>query len=253
MKKSGKFFVGTSNITLPGPKTTFPEAYQNKTRLHYYSSLFYSLEVNSSFYKLPLARTLEKWTTEVPSDFRFTLKIWKEITHVKQSDFAENNIEKFMGLLNTVKKNVGCLLIQFPPSVTLIHIDHVETILKRIHDLNKNNWSICIEFRHASWYNNGVYTLLKNLSISLVLHDMPKSRTPLASIGSLKSKVIFLRFHGPSGDYRGSYTEEFLHEYSELITDMLTQGKNVYAYFNNTIGDAFENAQFIRSKVLSAV
>lgn len=249
MKKSGKFFVGTSNITLPGPKTTFPEAYQNKTRLHYYSSLFNSLEVNSSFYKPPLARTLEKWTTEVPANFRFTLKIWKEITHVKQSNFAENNIEKFMAVLNAVKKNVGCLLIQFPPSITLIHIDHVGKILKRIYDLNKNNWSICIEFRHASWYNNDVYALLNNLSISVVLHDMPKSRTPLP-IGYLKSKVIFLRFHGQSGDYRGSYTAEFLNEYSELIADMLTQGKDVYAYFNNTIGDAFENAQFLRSKVL---
>lgn len=249
MKKIGKFFIGTSNITLPGPKATFPEAYQNTSRLHYYSSLFNSLEVNSTFYKLPLPRTLKKWSTEVDQNFRFTLKLWKEITHVKQTGAIASNVDKFMDVVEGAKENKGCILVQFPASVTPVHFEHVEKILQTIHNRNKsNNWSLCVEFRHSGWYGNKeVLELLYKLEIALVLHDMPKSKTPLQN---LEWNVLYFRFHGPSGNYDGSYSNEFLNEYSELIFEALMNGKDVYAYFNNTIGQAFQNAQYLKEKVL---
>lgn len=247
MKKRGKFFIGTSNITLPGPKATFPEEFRTTTRLQYYSTLFNSLEVNSTFYKLPLARTLEKWSSEVSTDFRFTLKLWKEITHVKESNVIASNIDKFMDVVNVAKKNRGCILMQFPPSVTAVQLEHVIKILQHIHKRNTSEWALCIEFRHSSWYvSKGIQKILRILSISVVVHDMPASRTP---VNALNSDVLFLRFHGPSGDYRGDYSNEFLDEISEGIHEQLRQGKDVYAYFNNTIGNAFENARFLKLKV----
>jgi len=250
VRTSGKFFVGTSNLTLPGPKATFPQMYQDKSRLHYYSTLFNSLEVNSSFYKLPLGRTLEKWTNEVAPNFRFTIKVWKEITHVKESEFEENKIDKFMDVINTITKNTGCLLIQFPPSVTSAHIGHVARIIQSVERCNKNKWPLCIEFRQANWYDDNLYELLDAHNVSLVVHDMPKSRTPHIA---MNSEVLFYRFHGPAGDYRGSYTNEFLSDFSEVVCEKLKQGLDVYAYFNNTMGEAFNNARFLRSKVLSLV
>src|SRR4051812_48059362 len=80
----GGFYCGTSNVELPVPnKTFFPPEFQEKSRLCYYSSLFNTVEINSSFYRIPLPRTVEKWSSEVTDDFLFTFKLWREITHGK--------------------------------------------------------------------------------------------------------------------------------------------------------------------------
>lgn len=80
-KKRGELRIGTSNVVLPFNKSKFPEEFKQKTRLGYYASLFNTVELNSTFYKLPMARTFGKWASEVPEDFRFSIKLWKEITH----------------------------------------------------------------------------------------------------------------------------------------------------------------------------
>ena len=68
-QQPGILRIGTSNIVVPGTKQTFPEAFRIKSRLHYYASLFNTLEVNSSFYKVPMASTFEKWSLDVPEIF----------------------------------------------------------------------------------------------------------------------------------------------------------------------------------------
>ena len=60
--------IGTSNIVVPGTKQTFPEEFKHRSRLYYYSSLFNSLEVNSSFYKVPMPSTFEKWSGDAKCD-----------------------------------------------------------------------------------------------------------------------------------------------------------------------------------------
>ena len=76
--------IGTSNGHLPGNKITFPPPFQLKSRLHYYSTLFNSIEVNSCFYKTPLRSTYEKWVQDVPEDFGFTLKL-SRILHTQRT------------------------------------------------------------------------------------------------------------------------------------------------------------------------
>ena len=68
------------------------QEFQLKRRLNYNSSLFNSLEVNSTFYKVTIASTFEKWFGDVGNDFRFTIKLWKEITHSKELKFNEKDI-----------------------------------------------------------------------------------------------------------------------------------------------------------------
>jgi uncharacterized protein YecE (DUF72 family) len=57
-----------------------------------------------------------------------------------------------------------------------------------------------------------------------------------------KAGFVYLRFHGPKGDYRESYSDQFLKSKAEEIRGWLSEGKDVYTYFNNTIGSAFDNA-----------
>jgi uncharacterized protein YecE (DUF72 family) len=241
--KSGKgiFRIGTSNIVVPGNKKSYPKAYQGKSRLNYYSSFFNSLEINSTFYKVPLPATFEKWGNDVPEHFRFTVKLWKEITHVKGLKTNLALIDDFLRAADKLGEKKACLLIQFPGTITIEYYSQVENILERIRKNDRSKkWNIAVEFRHASWYIRETFELLDQYSGSIVLHDIAKGRN---SEFLTRSDFVFVRFHGPAGDYRGSYSKEQLRKHAAKIRSWLKQGKDVYAYFNNTIGDAFQNAR----------
>lgn len=233
-------FSGLSGLQLPVPKYLFPKEHQESSRLTYYSTFFNSIEINSTFYKLPMASTLTKWLQQVPKDFRFTFKLWKEITHVKDLDFKEADVAKFFSVISSADSKKGCILIQFPPGLGKFYIKQLEQLLKCISKCNANsNWTIAVEFRNKSWYEKEVYKLLENYKAALVIQDIPKSITPMITH---TSDHIYVRFHGPTGNYRESYPDYFLSEYSSYIKEWLEEGKTVYVYFNNTMGDAFKNS-----------
>ena len=233
------FFFGLSGIELPLPKYQFPPEYQKTTRLTYYSTFFNSIEVNSSFYKIPMPATVARWASSVPEHFRFTFKLFKEISHVKNLDFDSSLICKFLDIISHVGNKKGCLLVQFPPGLKSENIHQLDRLLHSIQNANiENSWKVAVEFREKGWYTEDVYDLLSEYQSSLVIHDIQRSATPATRS---MSDVVYVRFHGPTGNYRGSYTEAFLHEYAEYINEWLTQHRTVYVYFNNTAGDAFHN------------
>src|SRR5690349_976965 len=91
------YFSGTSGLVLPVPnKLFFPDEFKEGSRLNYYASLFNSIEVNSSFYKIPLGRTVANWSADVPEDFRFTFKLFREITHRKPAGIDKGLIRRFV-------------------------------------------------------------------------------------------------------------------------------------------------------------
>jgi uncharacterized protein YecE (DUF72 family) len=245
MMKSGKIWIGTSNGHLPGNKVTFPQEYQDKTRLHYYSTLLNSIEVNSCFYKTPLRSTYEKWEKEVPEDFKFTLKLSKDITHSPELKGDQNCMNNFLQAATGICNKQGCLLIQFPGKISLDYFNQVEEILNQVHLLDpENKWRMAIEFRNDSWYIGETTELLNEYNAAIVMHDFPKGK--ISSI-TTNANFVYLRFHGPTGNYRDSYSDPFLQEKAELIREMTRAEKDVYVYFNNTAGNAFENARYLQS------
>lgn len=155
-------------------------------------------------------------------------------------EFNESHIEQFFSVISMAGSKKGAVLIQFPPSLGITNIHPLDALLRTISKINEDQrWDIAVEFRNKSWYADDTYDLLSNYSCSLVIQDMPKSATPF--IDHSHEKAIYVRFHGPSGNYRDSYSESFLAEYAGYIKDWLEDGKRVYAYFNNTAGDAYNN------------
>ncbi len=243
-KTKGHLYIGTSGIVVPGNKGTFPPEFQQTSRLHYYGSLFNTVEINSCFYKVPRMSTFEHWSDDVPPGFRFTLKLFKEVTHVKELKTGLDCIAPFLNAAGGVGKKKGCLLIQFPGKITLDYFTGVERILEVLaEDEYVDGWPIAVEFRSSSWYVSETYELLNEHRASLVLHDISKGRNMEPMKGA---DFIYLRFHGPSGDYRGSYTDDFLAGKATEINGWISSGKDVYVYFNNTAGNAFENAQALQ-------
>lgn len=235
------FYLGTSGIALPGPKADFPPAFRASSRLTYYASLFNTLEVNSCFYKIPLQKTFAKWAAEVPEGFNFTVKLWKGITHVKGLDFSPADVARFVAAINGVGEKKGCLLVQFPASVKIDLQLKVESVLAHLQPARTEGWQLAIELRHNSWYVDSVCQMLQHYGAAFVVHDMPASAPPF-SIAQF-SNCVYLRFHGPTGRYNGSYTDDALHKAAAAIHQWQREGKVVYVYFNNTLGDAFHNAR----------
>ena len=244
----GKFWAGTSGLVLREPnKQAFPEAHRQKSRLSYYATLFNSIEINSSFYKAPMPVTFTKWSHQVPDGFQFTVKLWRGITHARGFVFNPADIKAFMRAAANIGSKKGCLLIQLPPGITSIKLDQLQRLLDEVRMTDAAPaWRLAVEFRHRSWYREETYRLLDTFRATLVLHDMPASAI---RIPTEKASFIYLRFHGVKGDYKGTYTHDHLRECALRIRDWLQQGKDVYTYFNNTIGEAVANLETLNNLV----
>lgn len=242
------FYSGTSGVVLPVPnKLSFPPEFQDKSRLAYYASLFNSVEINSSFYRIPMPATVAKWAESVPEDFRFTFKLWKGITHNKGLDFKVEDVNRFMQVIANVGSKKGCLLVQFPPSLKIASSCQLEKLMLAIQDADaEQSWKIVFEFRDKSWYREETYELAKRYNIGIALHDKSPSASPLLEPATT---FVYLRFHGPGGNYKGSYEENFLYEYAQYIKEWQSEGKSVYVYFNNTMGDAVKNLKALNNFV----
>jgi uncharacterized protein YecE (DUF72 family) len=242
------YYSGTSGLLLPVPnKLHYPEEFREKSRLCYYGSLMDTIEINSSFYKMPMASTMRKWTADVPETFLFTFKLFKEITHNKDSAFDPALVSKFFDVIGNVGEKKGCLLVQFPPSVQIAHLSQLRYLMAVLRENDPSmEWKIALEFRHPSLYVDEIYESLEKYQLGMVIHDKSPANSPVIET---HPEFIYLRFHGPSGNYRGSYHDDVLYDYAAYVSEWLADGKKVFAYFNNTMGEAHANLNLLRQIV----
>lgn len=250
--------AGTSGLVLPAPnKQAFPEAFRAGSRLAYYSTLFNSIEINSTFYKMPLPTTFSRWAGEVQPDFRFTIKLWRGITHVPGLRFTKEDVYRCLYAVHHLGEKKGALLIQLPPGLQVSAAEKLEQLLDTVCAADPARaWKLAVEFRHRSWYTPEVWALLHRYQASGVLHDMPASSItelpdpPALVLPASPVPFVYLRFHGPAGDYKGGYSDAGLRTWAEKAVAWLSTGKEVFIYFNNTIGDALPNLIRLRTLIL---
>lgn len=240
---------GTSGLVFAEPnKQSFPAEFRSGSRLAYYAHLIDSLEVNSSFYKIPLAKTFEKWAADTPEHFRFSVKLWRGITHSPRLEWQPADLKKFLDAASALGRKKGCLLIQLPPGCKPENGPGLSRLLKEIQSLNgsadSGPWKLAVEFRHPAWYSTETFAMLAEMQTALVLHDMPASRVD--QLPPAGPAHVYCRFHGLAGDYRGGYPFETLRKHASRITKWLSEGKTVFTYFNNTIGDALMNLETLQ-------
>lgn len=243
------YYSGTSGLLLPvRNKLFYPEEFKEKSRLCFYASLMNSIEINSSFYKVPMGSTVARWANDVPAGFKFTFKLSKGITHNKGLAFDPEAIKQFMGLIALVGDKKGCLLVQFPPSVRIGNLNQLNLLMACLRESDPDfSWNIALEFRHVSLYCEQVYSLMEDYGLGMVIQDKPPANTPMMNTDL---NFVYLRFHGPGGSYRGSYENDLLYEYAGYVKDWMSEGKTVYAYFNNTVGEAISNLYTLKDMVL---
>ncbi|NGX58330.1 MAG: hypothetical protein K940chlam3_01235 [Chlamydiae bacterium] len=239
------FHVGTSGWSYEGWKGFFyPEDLRSKDFLDFYCQHFDCVELNSSFYRLPTAETVNKWKHQTPNDFLFCTKLSRYITHVKKLHDVEESLRNFLKRFKNLKPKMGPILVQLPPQVKFTN-PNVEDFFKLLR--RYRSFEFAIETRHKSWISDEALEFLEQKEMTFVIADW-KNGYPTRE--TVTSDTVYLRFHGK--DYGTKYTNRELSQYAKKTKNWLAQGKEVWAFFNNdAYGYAVENAQTFKKIVLS--
>jgi uncharacterized protein YecE (DUF72 family) len=233
--------IGTSGWHYEDWRGAFYPKYLNKKEwLKFYSRHFNTVEINNSFYHLPLATTFETWREQTPQDFHFTVKANRYITHIKKLNNCQETLPSFLTNARELKEKFTAVLYQFPPNFHK-NIDKLKTFL----DIAQNHVHCVLEFRHNSWYNDQVFEIMAEYNTALCLHDLSTCPTPKV----ITADLIYLRFHG-SEHRKGNYSTHELEKYAEWINANRNKAKKILAYFNNDYkAFAIKNAATLRSLI----
>jgi uncharacterized protein YecE (DUF72 family) len=231
-----KWWIGCSGFHYKHWKDVFYPAGLAQTKwFAYYCEHFKTLELNVSFYRFPRLPALEGWYNNSPKNFMFSVKVWKGITHYKQF----HNTEKFMSDFYSVveeglKEKLGCVLFQLPPRVA-----YTEERLDRIMDSLDPAFNNVLEFRHSTWWNEGVYKKLAKNKISFCGMSHPDLPEDIIQ----NTRILYYRLHGVPELYKSPYTVKQLEKIADEI-EASGKTKTAYIYFNNDIGgSAIKNAK----------
>ena len=155
--------TGTSGYSYSEWKGSFyPEKLPVKQMLHYYGERFSAVEINYTFNRLPKPSVLEAWAAEVPANFNFALKAPQRITHFQRLKDSGDTLSKFLEVSDVLKKRLGPLLFQLPPNFKkdLPRLQEFLTLLP-------STTRATFEFRHASWFDDEVFDLLRKRKVAL--------------------------------------------------------------------------------------
>jgi uncharacterized protein YecE (DUF72 family) len=203
----------------------YPKGLPPARWLDYYATLFDTVEVNATFYRLPRTAAVERWANESPPGFLFAVKMSRYVTHVKRLRELARSLELFFERLEPLVRSpkLGPVLWQFPESFRR----EDERLASALAQLPAGRH--CFEFRHESWFVEEVYALLREHGAALVIGDHPKR--PFQA-HELTAGWTFVRFHYGARGRNGNYSERELDEWAERISGW-RRDADVYAYFNN--------------------
>jgi uncharacterized protein YecE (DUF72 family) len=241
--------VGTSGWNYNHWRETFYAKGLSASRwLPFYAEHFDTVELNSSFYRIPSPGSVERWAAQTPDRFTFAVKLWRGITHYRKLINCASFLESFFTVMNGIPAAKRApLLIQAPPNQSL-DLGKLESFWPDLQAANHRRWRIAIEFRHPSWLVPEVYRFLDRHRAALCLHDMP-GRADTATPND--AAFVYVRRHGTGeGRYNGEYSGSQINEDATRIRAWLAEGREVYVYYNNDIGGhALTNARQLREEL----
>lgn len=270
--------VGTSGWSYPGGRGTWNGVFypakgarpRGFDELEFYARWFDVVEVNSTFYGQPRAKTAQAWADRTPAGFEFAVKLFQKFTHpamfleamaastpgasdaalAAAADVRQADVDEFKTGVEplALAGKLGPLLVQFPPSFTAdaAGVDYLGWLLRTFAD-----YPVAIELRHKSWSDAGADTaaLLAAYGAAWTLIDEPKFRFSIrqnwaAPVGTTPGRFAYARFHGRNSAewwnhaaaedrYNYLYSAEELAPLGEAVVSLATQVKKAYLFFNN--------------------
>ncbi|GAQ85151.1 hypothetical protein KFL_002210160 [Klebsormidium nitens] len=245
--EGGTLYVGTSGWDYKDWKgPVYPEKLSKKDWFSHYCSVFSTVEVNNTFYRLPAPEVFAAWGQQAPEGFTYALKFSRFGSHMKKLTDPQGTVGLFVERASHLGGSLaGPVLVQLPPRFSA-NAPRLDAFLSEVP--RGARWAV--EMRDPSWLCEDVYAVLRRHNAALCIHDHEDTVRGGPHPKVLTADWSYVRYHGPGGNYRGGYDREFLAGQAEWIRGLLSEGKDVYAYFNNDVaGHAFFDAQELRSGV----
>jgi uncharacterized protein YecE (DUF72 family) len=209
--------------------------------LQHYAARFDTVELNNSFYRLPSEGAFQRWKEDAPAGFTYAVKASRYITHMKKLADVEEALPRFLERSRLLGDRLGPILYQLPP-FWACNADRLRAFL----DLLPTGLRHAFEFRHSSWLNETVFSLLEAHGAALCIVSLPEFPCLLRAT----APFVYIRLHGAEAKYGSCYSERELEWWAEQILGFLHDGKDVYAYFNNdACGYAVQNALRLRELI----
>ena len=213
--------VGTSGYNYPEWKGSFyPADLPAAKMLPYYASKFRTVEINYTFYRMPTPKLVAGWRTQVPPEFRFTLKAPKRITHDKRLRAADvaDSLQGFITAASELGPQMAALLFQLPPN-----FKKDVPLLKEFLSLLPPKTTAAFEFRNASWLEDDVYEALRARNIALCIADSETRETPMVSTAD----YAYLRLRDEG------YGDADIAKWSETAKRLSASATDVFVYFKH--------------------
>lgn len=237
-------FVGTSGWIYKGWAGTFyPPALKKTGELAYYATRFNSVEINATFYRLPLVNMVKGWYNRSPHDFIFAVKGSRFITQMKKLNVDRKSIQVFFDRAKLLKEKCGPILWQLPPNFGF-NGERLNSFLKIV----PQKYRHAVEFRHPSWHEHAdTFEILRKHNAAHV--SVSSLRMPMNF--NVTSDFTYIRFHGLENGAAHDYTREELQPWADHCRRCVDNGIAVFAYFNNDWNTrAPSNAEMFREMIL---
>jgi uncharacterized protein YecE (DUF72 family) len=222
--------------------TVYPKGVPPSRWLEHYATLFDTVEVNATFYRLQKPEAVARWVETTPEGFVFSIKASRYLTHIKRLQNLPAGIERLMETLEplTASPKMGPMLWQLPESFQRDD----ERLARGLDALPPGRH--CFEFRHRSWFAPDVLDLLRERGVALVIGDHPK--WPFQE-HELTAEWTYVRLHYGRRGRRGNYSESELQTWRRRISAWRSRAE-VFVYCNND-WEAFavRNASWLRDRL----
>jgi uncharacterized protein YecE (DUF72 family) len=202
--------------------------------LEFYATHFETVELNNTFYRLPLATGLETWRGSTPKNFVFTAKGSRFLTHMKKLNDPGPGIEKFFERVDRLGKKLGAVVFQLPPFWE-VNVERLDAFLWTLPRRRR----YAFELRNPTWHSDAVYRILRRHNAAFCVFEIAGFRSPC----EITADFTYVRLHGPGAAYQGAYSAATLRRWAARIRDWQKSLKAIYLYFDNDqAGYAAKNA-----------
>ena len=177
---------------------------------------------------MPSDAAVAGWREQTPDDFVFAWKASRFITHNKKLKDPAEPLAYMFSRIAGLDGKIGPILFQLPPN-----LHRNDERLDRFLDALPEGYRYSVEFRHPGWYADAVLEMLRRRNVALCISDHHHAPAPWEATADF----VYLRGHGPGGDYHGRYGEAALKDWAKAIRRWRGE-RAVFVYFDNDIKSA---------------
>jgi uncharacterized protein YecE (DUF72 family) len=211
----------------------YPSDLPKRRWFAHYASLFDTVELNATFYRLPRPETVEGWGAQAPAGFVYAVKLGAFGSHRMKLRDARSWLPNHLDRALRLGDALGPTLVQLPPRwrVDAARLDDFLAMAAASRGPGGRPLRWSVELRERSWLTDAVFEVLHRHDAALCIHDLLDDHP-----WELTADWSYLRFHGPAAraqPYRGRYGGRRLWRVADRLGRWLAEGHDVYAYFNN--------------------